>query len=126
KQPTSEVLQPDNSVLSVSLPPLLLRGTGEASNVTITKQTQTVQLRLPDPSGGTYSFQAVLKDGEDGEIFKLEDLRARQIGEHSVLVLQIPARMLKSQDYILEIFEKHADGTYESPSKYPVHVTKSP
>jgi hypothetical protein len=124
-QASSEILQPSSSVVSVSLPPLLLRGTGETRNITITKQTQTVQLRLPDPSGGTYWFQAVLKDNQRAEVFRLEDLRARQIDQHFVLVLQIPARMLKPQNYELEISEKRADGTYETPSIYPVQVTET-
>jgi hypothetical protein len=124
-QPNSEILQPSGSVVSVSLPPLLFRGTGENQDITITKQTQTVQLRLPDPSSGTYWFQAVLKDSERAEVFRLEDLRARQIDQHFVLVLQIPARMLKAQDYELLISEKRADGSYEPPSIYPVQVTES-
>ena len=125
-QPASEILQPNSSVVSVSLPPLLFRGTGESRTITITKETQTVQLRLPDPSGGAYSFQATLKDREGAEVFSLQDLRVRQIEQHAVLVLQIPARMLKPQDYQLEISEKRADGTYEPPSTYPVHVVESP
>lgn len=124
-QPTSEILQPDNSVVTVSLPPLVFRGTGEASNITVTKETQTVQLRLPDPSGGTASYEAILKNSENAEVFRLEDLRARQIDRHSVLVLQIPIRMLKPQNYVLEISEKRADGTYGPPNSYPVHVTET-
>lgn len=124
-QPNSEVLQPDSSVVSVSLPPLVFRGTGEPRNITITKQTRIVQLRLPDPAGGTYSFQAILRDSKDAEVFRLDDLRIRQIDQHSMLVLQIPARMLKPQDYQLEISEKRADGTYETARTYPVHVTET-
>jgi len=125
-QSTSEILQPNSSVVSVSLPPLLFRGTGEPTTVTTTKQIQTVQLRLPDPANGTYSFRAVLKDREETEVFTLEDLRARQIDQQWVLVLQIPARMLKPQNYQLEISEKRADGTYEAPSTYAVNVRETP
>jgi hypothetical protein len=70
-------------------------------------------------------FQAVLKDSQRAEVFSLEDLRARQIDQHFVLVLQIPARMLTPQNYELEISEKTAEGTYERPSIYPVQVTKT-
>jgi hypothetical protein len=121
-QPHSEILQPAPSVVSVSLPPLLFRGTGEPRNVTITNETRTVQLLLPDPSGGTHLFQATLKDSGAAEVFSLEDLRARQIDQRSVLVLQIPARMLTPQDYQLEISEKTPDGNYELPANYAVHV----
>jgi len=122
----SELLQPDSSVVSATLPPLLFRGTGEPRNISITKQTRTVQLRLPDPSGGTYSFRAILRRSDGSEVFTLEDLRARQIDQHSVLVLQIPAEMLTPQSYQLEIFEKRTDGTFESPSTYPLNVTETP
>lgn len=120
--PDSEILQPADSVVSVSLPPLLFRGPGEPRSITITGQTKTVQLQLADPSVGTHWFRASLKDSAATEVFRLEDLRARQLGQHSLLVLQIPARMLTSQDYQLEISEKRADGTYEDPATYSLHV----
>lgn len=125
-QSTSEILQPNSSVISVSLPPLSFRGTGVPKTVTTSKQIQTVQLRLPDPSNGTLTFRAVLKDHDDTEVFTLGDLRARQIDQQWVLVLQIPARMLKTQDYQLEISEKRADGTYAAPSTYQVNVRETP
>jgi hypothetical protein len=121
----SELLQPDSSVVAVALPPLLFRGTGEPRNISITKQSRTVQLWLPNPSGGAYSFRAILKRSDGSEVFTLEDLRARQIDQHSVLVLQIPAEMLTPQGYQLEIFEKRADGTFETPSTYPLNVTET-
>lgn len=126
-QSGSEVLQPNGSVISVSLPPLLFRGPGERKNINITKQTKTVQLRLPDSSGGTYSFHVILKHSDGSVVFTLDDLRARQIDQHSILVLQIPAKMLTPpQDYQLEISEKHPDGTYENLGTYPLHVTETP
>jgi len=121
-QPDSEILQPDTSVVSVSLPPLLFRGAREPGNVTIMKETRTVQLRLPEPSGGTHLFRATLKDSTAAEVFRLEDLRARRIDQQAMLVLQIPARMLTPQDYQLEISEKNPDGSYEIPATYPLHV----
>ena len=122
----SELLKPDSSVVAVRLPALLFRGTGEPRNISITKQTRTVQLWLPDPSGGAYSFRAILKRNDGSEVFTLEDLRARQVDQHSSLVLQIPAEMLTPQAYQLEIFEKRADGTYDSPSTYPLNVNEIP
>jgi len=126
-QAGSEILQPDSSVVSVSLPALLLReGGGEARNITISRQTRTVQFRRPVPSGGTSSFRATLKESDGSEIFRLDDLRARQIGPDLLLVLQIPAKMLTSQDYQLEISERLPDGTHGSPSTYPFHVAGTP
>ena len=122
----SELLQPDSTLIPVELPPLLFRGTGKPQNISITKQTRTVQLWLPDPSGGAYPFRAVLKRNDGSEVFTLEDLRARQIDQQSMLVLQIPAEMLKPQRYQLEIFEKRADGTFDVPSTYSLNVTETP
>jgi|GEM_PF-3410360 len=122
----SELLQPDSSLVPVALPALVFRGAGEPKTITITKQTKTVQLWLPDPSGGAYSFRAVLKRNDGSEVFTLEDLRARQIDQHAVLVLQIPAEMLTPQGYQLEIFEKRPDGTFDSPSTYSLNVAATP
>jgi hypothetical protein len=125
--PESEVMQPDDAaVVSVTLSSLLLRGSGEIKTVTITKQTQTVQFRLADPSGGTNVFLAVLKDSDGAEAFTLEDLRSRRLGQLSVLVLQIPAKMLQPQEYQLEISEKKPDGTYANPATYSFQVQKAP
>lgn len=124
--PASEILQPDQSVVAVSLSPLLLRGAGDARTVTITNQTKTVQLRLADPSSGeTKVFRARLKNRAGAEVFTLDDVPARQSGQFPVLVLQIPAEMLTSQDYQLEISERKPDGTYENPATYSFQVQKS-
>jgi hypothetical protein len=122
----SELLKPDSSLVAVPLPSLLFRGTGEPRNISITKQTRTVQLWLPDPSGGAYSFRAILKRSDGSEVFTLEDLRARQVDQKSWLVLQIPAEMLTPQGYQLEIYEKRTDGTFDVPSTYPLNVTETP
>lgn len=122
----SELLQPNSSVVSESLPPLAFRGTGEPRNIFITKQTKTVQLRLLDPSDGAHSFRAILKRTDGSEVFTLEDLRARQIDQHWMLVLQIPAEMLKREAYQLEIFEKRDDGAVENPSIYLLNVAETP
>jgi hypothetical protein len=124
--PESQVLQPDEiGVVSVTLPPLLLRGTGETKIVTITKQTDTVQVRLAAPSEGAQRFQATLKDRAGAEVFKLEDLQPRSLGQLPVLVLQIPAKMLRAQEYQLEIYVKNADGTYGSPFTYFFQVRET-
>ena len=124
--PESQVLQPDETgVVSVTLPSLLLRGTGETKTVTITKQTETVQFRLAAPSEGAQLFQATLKDRAGAEVFSLEDLQPRSLGQLPVLVLQIPAKMLRGQDYQLEIYVKNPDGTYGSPSTYFFQVREA-
>lgn len=122
--PDSEILQPDNTVVSVSLPSLVLRSPGESRTIAISKQTKTVQLRLADPSGGTNMFRATLKDGAAAQVFSLDNLRGRQIGQQSVLVLQIPARMLKPQEYQLEISEK-SPSNYEEPATFSLHVEET-
>ena len=123
----SELLKADSSLVAVPLPALLFRGTDKPQNISITKQTRTVQLWLPDPSGGAYSFRAILKRNDGSEVFTLEDLRARVVNQQSSLVLQIPAEMLKPQGYYqLEIFEKRADGTFDSPSIYPLNIAETP
>jgi len=124
--PESQVLQPDETrVVSVTLPSLLLRGTGKTKTVTITKQTETVQFRLAAPSEGTQRFQATLKDRAGAEVFSLEDLQPRSLGQLPVLVLQIPAKVLRGQDYQLEIYVKNPDGTYGSPSTYFFQVREA-
>lgn len=125
--PGSQILPLDDSVATISLSPLLLRGAGEARTITTTNQTGTVQLRLPSPSvQETSVFRARLKDSSGAEVFALDDVRARQPGESPVLVLQVPVGMLESQDYQLEISERKPDGSYESPTSYSFRVQKSP
>lgn len=124
--PGSEILPPDHSVVSVSLSSLLLRGAGDVRSVTITEQTQTVQLRLADLSGGEVNlFRARLKDSAGSEVFSLEDLQARQqSSQFPGVVLQVPARMLVPQQYQLEISGKKPDGSYEDPITYTFRVQR--
>ena len=125
--PDGKVSPPDNSiVVSVNLSSLLRQEDGKPKTVTINTQTETVQFRLADPSGGAHVFRAVLKNREGAKVFDLESLPSRKLDQLSVLILQIPAKMLSSQEYQLEISEKVPGGEYENPSIYSFQVRAGP
>jgi hypothetical protein len=120
--PEHPLPQPNAAVTSVSLSPLLLRGTGEPKTVTITKETQTVQLRLTEAASETPVFRAVLIDSAGVQVFDLKELHSRQLGQASALVLQIPVQMLRSQEYELQISERNPDGSHQPHVTYSFRV----
>ncbi len=124
--PQSTVFEASASVLAARLSPLKLRDLGGAAPLTITPETQTVQLRLAVPSGQYQSYRAVLKDSAVDEVFTFDGVPMRTLGGAKMLVLQIPARVFKSDDYTLSLSGLNSAGAFEETGDFSFRVLVRP
>ena len=104
----SYVLDPGRSVSQLSLSPLTLRDPGNLPTITINKETQVVQLRIPQPQSQPQIYQAILKDSENREVLSVPGLTTRNLDDSRPLVLQLPARIFGTGDYLLTIREQNS------------------
>jgi hypothetical protein len=56
------------------------------------------------------------------EVFKLDGLRVRKVRQKNIIVLQIPAKILRGNDYLLTISRLNPDGSSEETDEYPFRV----
>jgi hypothetical protein len=117
--PQSIEVSPDASVFPVTLSPLSLREQGNLTRVNITPQTKIVQLRIPVTSDRYQSYRLLLRDSAGREILEFDGLKVRTIGQAKLLVLQIPARILSQDDYLLTISGLNSAGRFEDTGDYP-------
>lgn len=99
--PESSVLEDDGAVSHLMLTPLSLRENGNTPTLTLTAQTQIAQLRIPVPSNQYQSYQATLKGSQGNLVLNLDNLVVRTVDTAKMLVLQLPSRVFKNDDYTL-------------------------
>lgn len=104
----SYVLDPDRSVSQLSLSALTLRDPGNLPTVTITKETQVVQLRIPQSQNQSPAYLAILKDSNNREVLSLSGLTIRNLNDSRMLVLQLPAGIFSTGDYLLTIRDQNS------------------
>lgn len=122
--PGSSVLEPGPSVLQAVLPPLSFRESRASVTVTITKETQIVQLRIPHTSERQQGYLGALKDSNGNEVVKVDGLMARNVDNAKMLVLQLPVRVFETGDYVVSIREPNAAGVFEETGNYSFRVLR--
>jgi len=122
-QPSSPVLDPGSSVVSAQLPPLLFRSGSDAKTISVTPETDKLQLLLPTAAGPPAKYRVTLKENGGARVFELPEVSTRQVGANSMLVLKIPVKMLTANEYVVETIENSS--TAESVTVYPFRLQRS-
>jgi hypothetical protein len=120
----SNVFEASSSVLSATLVPLSLREGSKAVPLTIRHETQIVQFRLAVPPGQHQRYRATLKNSKLDEVLSLDDLPVRTLGNARLIVIQVPARVFKTDDYVLTLSGLNSVGAYEEEGDYSFRVVR--
>ncbi|HVH72776.1 MAG TPA: hypothetical protein VNB49_16940 [Candidatus Dormibacteraeota bacterium] len=100
-----------------------MRGASQIATVSVPVGTNQVQLRLQLESDDFPAYQAALKDpAESRVIWHKSKVRARAEGEAKVVSINIPAGLLKHQNYVIELTGISSNGRKEFISGYPMRV----
>jgi|KBSSwiStaDraftv2_1062776.scaffolds.fasta_scaffold48474_2 anti-sigma-K factor RskA len=104
----SYLLEPGPTVSQLSLSPLTLRDPGNLPTITITKETQVVQLRIPQAQSQPQTYQAILKNSDNKEVLSVSGLSVRSLDNSRMLVLHLPAVIFSTGDYLLTIRDQNS------------------
>jgi hypothetical protein len=108
---------PNNvSIASLILLPQL-RGSNQLKTVTVSNQTDYVSVQLVLESDDYKSYRVTLQ-GSNQTIWRSGNLKTRKRGESKTLNIRLPARLVKSQIYSLDVYGITADGNAENISSY--------
>lgn len=121
---TPKTEKPKPAAFAFTLSSGVTRDGGEMKRVEIPRGASRVQLRLElDATAEDYqSYEAVLQTGGGQEILTTSRLRASPTAKGKVVVLEIPARLLKREDYYLKLSGRNASGQVESVGAYAFRV----
>jgi hypothetical protein len=122
--PQSGVLAPGLSVATGVLSPLSVRESGRSVIVTITSETQVVQLRIPQPSGQQGSYEAVLKDNNGREVTRISEIAIRAVDNMPTIVLQFPAKMFQAGDYVITLTQHNSGSSGEGIGDYSFRIAQ--
>lgn len=99
------------------------RGTGEPNVLRVPTASSTIQLKLALDTDDYASYRATIRTPDNRDILTKPGLKLRSIKEQ-IIILQIPARLLSSGDYVVSVSGRAPSGTYEPVADYPVRVSK--
>jgi hypothetical protein len=105
----------------VTLLPLSLRDKGALPKIAITPATKVVQLRMPITLNTHENYRVDLRTNEGDQIVEFE---AKTKAPSEPLILQLPARILKPDDYVLAISGLAAQGLSQNLGEYSFRVLR--
>lgn len=114
KTPRSEDV---SRIATFTLGPYLTRDLSEVKEIIIAPGVQAVRLRLYVEGGLHESYGAVLTTPEGRKVWGRDGLKGRPESSGALVVLMLPARILTSQDYVLNL-RGDAGGEREDVGKY--------
>lgn len=115
------ILPASDTVPAVTLLPFSLRENGALPRLAISPAAEVVQLRVPTAANTyqSYNFEVSPIRGEQLIQFELNPQPAG-----NTLLLQLPARILKPNDYVLTMRGMRTDGVTEDVGEYAFRVVQ--
>ena len=102
-----------------------MRGPSQVPTISMPAGTDRVQLRLQLESDDFPSYRVALKDSVGSRVlWRKSDVKARAEGEARVVSINIPAGLLKQQNYVIELMGVSSGGRKEFISAYPLRVVR--
>ena len=95
------------------------------AEVRLASATRTVRVEVPVEKDGPAAYDAVLRDARGSQVWRAEGVSPES--EEGPLLLDIPARLLASGDYQLQVEgEQLRDMEAAPPRKFPLRVVREP
>jgi hypothetical protein len=109
----------------LTLKPLHLRGDKGARRVDLSGAGQSVQLRLELVADKYASYSATLQSVTTGrEIFTIGGLKSRGLNGGRLVSINIPAKMVPPDDYLLKLLGTNVDQTSDTVGSYSFQVAE--
>jgi hypothetical protein len=101
-----------------------LRDTGEANSFSVPPGTETVVLKVVLEAGDYSSYSALVQTASGATVWRRDRLRPPRGRNGSVLVLELPARLLPPGEFVLEL-QGQAGGKSEEIAGYSFRIVSS-
>ena len=127
RQQYSDALLPQATAAQpvLTLKPLHLRGDEGARRVVFGDAAQSMQLRLELVADKYASYSATLQSVTTGrEIFTIGGLKSRELNGGRLVSINIPAKMVPPDDYLLKLLGTNVDRTSDTVGSYSFQVAE--
>lgn len=115
------ILTPGSSVPSVTLLPFTLRDKGALPRLTITSASEVAQLRGTTPANTYQHYKVEVHVLGDDQLLQFE---VKPQPSDGTLILQLPTRVLKPNDYVVTLRGVNAQGVTEDVGEYAFRVVQ--
>jgi hypothetical protein len=104
-------------VLSLALAPGLERGTAQTNRVHLSSGIRSLRLALAIDEQSYASYRAEVQTVEGKNVWRRDDLRARQGRGNKTITATLPTQLLREGDYLVRL-SAAAPGGYERVGTY--------
>jgi hypothetical protein len=115
--------RPETGLVAFTLSPGVVRDLGEANTFRIPAEAKFVRLQVEHEDEGYQRYRAVLRTVAGREVWQQAGVKPLRPGIPTV-VLILPARLLRTDDYILSLSGANAGGASEDVGDFPVRVKR--
>jgi hypothetical protein len=114
--------KPRTAVFPIFLTSGGIRSDGESTRIDLGRDVGIVRATLDLPGNDYKKYQAVLQTVEGRKLWTSPRLQARAANKGRIVILNIPARFLKRDDYQIKLSGVKAEGQLEEVASYPFGV----
>lgn len=112
-----------DSIASLTLKPVAVRGTGDERRVNVTEDRSIILLQL-ELSGDVYeTYRASLQTDEGVDLATIENVKPDVAGR--ILKLKLPSKQLTERWYQIKLGGRGSSGSYETAGLYSFQVVKN-
>ncbi|HEV3040259.1 MAG TPA: hypothetical protein VHA33_21020 [Candidatus Angelobacter sp.] len=123
--PLSQLLSHDIPTISIMLSPGVLRTGHEPPTLPLTAVRSSIVLVLELEQDRYPSYEAVIKTAGGKSIKRIAGLKSQQVQDNEkAIALNIPAQLLKRDDYVVALFGLRASGQAEPVEFYAFSVSR--
>ena len=111
-----------SALLALVLTPGLVRDSGTLQKLTISSDTQLVELKLELADHKYKTYRVVCQDSAGAEVFTFNKTKPKRVGSNVFVVLTFPADVLPSDDYSLKLSGETNTGELDPLYSYSFRV----
>jgi hypothetical protein len=121
-QPTPGGLAP--AIVTAVLTPGMAREGGEITRISIPPDTNTIQLRLALPPGDYEKYRAAILTSQGTNVWTGTNLQPERLAEGKFIVLNLPANILRRDDYQAKLSGQLANSGFEDAATYTFRISR--
>ena len=119
-----EYVESGDDMLLVRLEPSVRGGKNSSNQITLSPQKKVVELSIEIPAGNYKSYQAIFREFDGVDLATIKDLSSTTESLKSKLKVRLPADVLKTGVYGIDILGETNDNRLESIKEFVFEVIK--
>jgi hypothetical protein len=122
--PSGSIESPATQIVTFVLTPGLVRGSEQATRLLVPKGANRIRLDLRFEDARYAEYQTTLETAENKPVWSQGHIAASHMAGGPRLIVDVPANVLATGDYVLALGARSSSGRFESIADYAFRIVK--